>query len=160
MSQKIAKRKRYHYYLIGSFVLILLVALGVFEIFSQFSVVNRYLNNRFSYLYSDAEQYFYDRYSLFTEELKLLQLENPNNEAMRLMIIESQQNCSLSEYDFLDYSFSFLSPQIQVKVVANYYENLTDLHYSRTYTLNFILQKKSLFTYQIADIINTEAHSH
>lgn len=160
MGQREIKQRHHKYKIYITLSLVIIIACVVLDVSNQFGVASEYIEQRFNYSYLDIDHSFYERYSLFTDELRESQMENPTNESMKLLIIEAQQTCSLIEYSVTDYKFSLRTPELSVSVNAVYQDNKTNQKYTHTYTLNFILKKTSVFTYRIDDIINIDSHDH
>ncbi len=160
MGQRDKNRIHHNVKIFISLFIVSAIACIILDVWNQFLVANDYIDQRFNYSYMDIEHSFYDRYLLFTDELREAQMENQTNESMKLLIIESQQTCTLIKYSVSDYKFSLHAPELSVNVNAAYKDNRSSQQYTHTYALTFVLRKTSVFTYRIDDIICIDSHDH
>ncbi len=149
---KKSRKRRYAYLLL--LILVVIMAVICLNIAMQFYVINKYLDMRFNFSYTEAEEIFYNRYELFDDNLKNQQLKDENNARMIEYIIETKQSSKLNDYKITKIGFNNGKITYTLNVFFVITEENPEKIYDGSFRLQFVLALTGIFQYRISNIIN------
>lgn len=120
----------------------------------QINTIKKYIFLRFNYDYEQMEDCFYERYSLFDEDLKKRELSNIDNERNRQRIIKLKQSSSIRKYSIIKAKLSDGKPTYIIDVSFAITEETNGIAYNGNFLLEFVLSQIAPFKYKISEIRN------